>query len=73
MESPGTGVTDACKLPWGFWKLDLGPLKKEPGLLLTMQCLQALKQYITGHMSQFCYKSYILVPARCKFIGYLPL
>lgn len=55
MESPGSGVTDACKRLWGFWKLDLGPLKKQPGLLMTKQCLQALKQYITGHVSQFCY------------------
>ena len=23
--SPGTGVTDACELPCGFWELNLGP------------------------------------------------
>jgi hypothetical protein len=29
-QSPGTGVTDGCELPCGFWELNLGFLEKQP-------------------------------------------
>ena len=33
VRSPGTGVTDICELPCGFWELNSGPLE-EPVLLI---------------------------------------
>ena len=30
---PGTGVIDNCKLPCGYWELNLGPLEEQPVLL----------------------------------------
>jgi hypothetical protein len=39
-DPPGTGVTDSCKPPSGFWKLNLGPLEEQPELLTTELSLQ---------------------------------
>lgn len=33
-KSPGTGVTDVCELPCGFWKLNPGPLKEQTEILI---------------------------------------
>ena len=27
--SPGTGVTDGCELPFGYWELNLHPLEEQ--------------------------------------------
>ena len=36
----GTGVTDSCELPHGFWELNPGPLEEQSVLLTTKQSLQ---------------------------------
>lgn len=36
---PGTGVRDGCVPPYECWKLNLGPLKKNPVLLTAMSSL----------------------------------
>jgi hypothetical protein len=33
VRSPGTGVTDSCKLPCGCWKLNPSALEEQPMLL----------------------------------------
>ncbi|KAL6074356.1 hypothetical protein STEG23_012106, partial [Scotinomys teguina] len=38
--SPGTGVTDSCELPCGFWDLNPGPLEEQPVLLTAEPSLQ---------------------------------
>jgi hypothetical protein len=40
IRSPGTGVTDSCDLPCGFWELN--PLEEHPVLLATEPSLQPL-------------------------------
>jgi E3 ubiquitin-protein ligase NEDD4 len=40
VKSPGTGVTDSCELPCGFWELNLGPLEKQQVLLTAEPTLQ---------------------------------
>ena len=35
-----TGVTDGCELPCGCWKLNPGPLKDQPKLLITEPSFQ---------------------------------
>lgn len=32
---PETGVKNSCKLPYGCWALNLGPLKEQPVFLTT--------------------------------------
>lgn len=34
VSSPGTGITDVCKLPCGGWQLMLGLLEEKPVLLI---------------------------------------
>jgi hypothetical protein len=34
-DSPGTGVTEGCELPCGYWELNSGPLEEQPVLLTT--------------------------------------
>lgn len=36
--SPGTGVTESCKLQGGSWETKLGPLKEQKGLLILSHC-----------------------------------
>ena len=38
--SPGTGATDNCELPCGYWELNLGPLEEQPVLLTAKLSLQ---------------------------------
>ena len=38
--SPGTRVTDSCKLPCGCWELNTGPLEEQPALLNAEPFLQ---------------------------------
>jgi hypothetical protein len=40
--SPGTGVTDSCKLPRGWWERNLDPLQEQPVLLAPEPFLQPL-------------------------------
>lgn len=40
--SPGTGVTDSCKLPHGWWELNPDPLQEQPVLLAPEPFLQPL-------------------------------
>ena len=37
IRSPGTGVKGGCKPPCECWELNLGPLKKQPVVLLTAE------------------------------------
>jgi hypothetical protein len=41
--SPGTGITDGCELPHGFWELNLGPLEEQPVLFTREPFLKPLK------------------------------
>jgi hypothetical protein len=34
IRSPGSGLTDSCEPPHGFWELSTGPLLEQPGLAL---------------------------------------
>jgi hypothetical protein len=38
-ETSGTGLSDLCEPPCGFWELNLGPLEKQPTLLTAEMCL----------------------------------
>ncbi|KAM7331642.1 hypothetical protein ACRRTK_008350 [Alexandromys fortis] len=40
VRSPGTGVTDSCEMPFGYWVLSPGPLEEHPVLLTTEPSLQ---------------------------------
>ena len=40
--SPGTGVTDSCELPCGYWELNLGPLEEQLEFLTAEPSLQPL-------------------------------
>ncbi|KAL6073969.1 hypothetical protein STEG23_020461, partial [Scotinomys teguina] len=40
VRSPGTGVTDSFKLPYGCWALNLVPLEEKPVLLTAEPSLQ---------------------------------
>ena len=40
IRSSGTGVTDSCELPCGYWKLKLDPLEELPVLLTTEPSVQ---------------------------------
>ena len=42
VESPGTGVTDSCELPCGWWALNLGRLEGQLVLLTCEPSLQPL-------------------------------
>ena len=33
IRSPGTGVTDGCEPPYGYWESNLGPLEEQQVLL----------------------------------------
>ena len=33
--APGTGVTDSCELPYGYWESNPSPLEEQPVLLIT--------------------------------------
>ena len=38
--SPGTGVTNGCELPRGFWEVNPGPLQEQPEILTAQPSLQ---------------------------------
>ena len=40
VRSPGTGITEGCELPRGYWELNLGPLEEQPVYLTTEPSLQ---------------------------------
>jgi hypothetical protein len=40
VKCPGTGATDSCELPCGYWELNLDPLEEHPVLLTTKPSLQ---------------------------------
>ena len=40
--STGTGVTDSCELPYGWWELNPGHLVEHPVLLTTDPSLQLI-------------------------------
>ena len=42
VRSPGTGVTDNCELPCGYWELNPGPLEEQAVLLTAEPSLQIL-------------------------------
>jgi hypothetical protein len=39
---PGTGDTDSCEPPYGYWEVNPDPLDEQPGLLTTEPSLQPL-------------------------------
>jgi hypothetical protein len=42
--SPGTGVTDGCKPPCGFWELNVGPLQEQQVLFTAEPSVLHLKE-----------------------------
>lgn len=34
VRSPGTGVTDCCESPYGYWETNTGPLQEQQVLLV---------------------------------------
>ena len=42
MRPCGTGVTDGCEPPHGYWELNSGPLEEQPVLLITEPSFQPL-------------------------------
>lgn len=42
---PRTGVIDGCKLPHGYWKLNLGPLEKKPASAFNYEAIFPTQYY----------------------------
>jgi hypothetical protein len=52
-DCPGIGATDNYELTCGCWKLNLGPLKKQPVFLTTEPSLQPPnKSFLKGKTKQ---------------------
>jgi hypothetical protein len=56
IRSPGTGVTNGCELPQGFWESNQGALEKLPVFLATEPSLKIISSpFQTGlHNLYFC-------------------
>jgi len=65
-ELPGTGVTDGCEPPCGFWELNPSPLQEQQVLLISKPSLQPHlissfnKTYQWGWGYNLAVKSYLL-------------
>lgn len=42
--TPGTGVIDGCKAPFGCWDSKLSPVEEQPTLLTSKSSLQPLRR-----------------------------